>query len=61
MLLLFDPFHRASNVENMPGTGLGLNIVKQAVELHGGAIDVQSQLQQGTTFTLHLPHHHPQG
>lgn len=61
LLLLFDPFHRASNVENMPGTGLGLNIVKQAVELHGGAIDVQSQLQQGTTFTLHLPHHHPQG
>jgi Signal transduction histidine kinase len=37
------------------GSGLGLAIVKELVELHGGRIDVQSQLGQGTTFRLWLP------
>ncbi|MCU0499352.1 MAG: PAS domain S-box protein [Anaerolineae bacterium] len=52
---LFDPFKRGSNVRGIPGTGLGLLIVKQAVELHGGRIDVQSELEVGTTFTLYFP------
>jgi PAS domain S-box-containing protein len=52
---LFEPFHRASNVGTIPGTGLGLVIVKDAVELHGGAITVDSQPGEGTTFTIRLP------
>lgn len=52
---LFEPFHRAGNVEQFQGTGLGLAIAKQAVELHGGSIGVESQLGAGTTFTVRLP------
>lgn len=48
-------FHRASNVGDIKGTGLGLAIVKNAVELHGGRLEVRSEIGQGTCFTLHLP------
>ena len=37
------------------GTGLGLVIVKKIVELHKGAITLQSEVDQGTTFTLKIP------
>jgi PAS domain S-box-containing protein len=53
--MLFEPFRRASNVGSLPGTGLGLAITQQAIEIHGGRIDVDSTLGQGTTFTIHLP------
>lgn len=52
---LFKSFHRASNVGVIQGTGLGLVIVKEAVELHGGTITVTSQLGVGTTFVITLP------
>ncbi|MBE9016408.1 hybrid sensor histidine kinase/response regulator [Chroococcidiopsis sp. CCALA 051] len=52
---LFESFHRASNVGGIPGTGLGLAVVKQAVELHQGAIAVESEEGVGTTFTVTLP------
>lgn len=52
---LFDSFHRASNVGAIQGTGLGLAIVKNAVERHGGTIEVASELGKGTTFTVRLP------
>ncbi|MEO7391520.1 MAG: 7TM diverse intracellular signaling domain-containing protein [Ramlibacter sp.] len=52
---LFESFHRASNVGSIQGTGLGLAIVKNAVEMHGGGIEVQSTLGEGTTFTVRLP------
>jgi signal transduction histidine kinase len=52
---LFKQFERASNVGNIPGTGLGLCIVKQAVDLHGGQIAVESIVGVGTTFTVILP------
>jgi PAS domain S-box-containing protein len=52
---LFQPFQRASNVSAIGGTGLGLVIVKEAVELHGGTITVTSQLGVGTTFTVTIP------
>lgn len=52
---LFEPFQRGSNVESIAGTGLGLTIVKQAVELHGGTIRIESQLAVGTTATVTLP------
>jgi len=37
------------------GTGLGLAIVKKLIEMHGGKIDVESEVNQGTTFTIALP------
>jgi len=52
---LFETFHRARNVGNIHGTGLGLTIVKRAVDLHQGTIAVESQVGVGTTFTVTLP------
>jgi PAS domain S-box-containing protein len=52
---LFETFHRASNVRNLAGTGLGMAIVKKSVELHGGTIDIASQIGAGTTVTVRLP------
>ncbi|MBG1244791.1 PAS domain-containing sensor histidine kinase [Nostoc sp. NZL] len=52
---IFEPFHRASNAGNTPGMGLGMSIVKQAVDLHGGEIFVESAISAGTTFTVILP------
>jgi PAS domain S-box-containing protein len=51
---LFEPFHRASNVGTISGTGLGLVIVKDSVELHGGTISVESVPGEGSTFTVLL-------
>ena len=39
------------------GTGLGMSVVRQIIELHGGTIDVQSEPAKGTTFTIDLPLH----
>jgi signal transduction histidine kinase len=52
---LFKSFHRGANVGNVPGTGLGLTIVKRCVELHAGQISLTSVERQGTTFTVRLP------
>lgn len=52
---LFEPFHRCSNVQQIKGNGLGLSIVKKAVELQGGTIAVESEVGVGTTFTVSLP------
>lgn len=52
---LFEPFHRAANVGTISGTGLGLVITREAVELHGGTITVESQQDVGTTFLIRLP------
>ena len=52
---LFEPFQRGKNVSNIPGTGLGLNIVKRFVDLHQGEIKVSSKVGVGTTFTVQLP------
>ena len=53
--LLFQSFHRGRNVGNISGTGLGLAIVKKAVDLHGGRIDVDSELGRGSRFTVFIP------
>lgn len=52
---LFKRFFRAENVANIQGTGLGLNIVKRYLKLMGGTITFESQLNQGTTFTVVFP------
>lgn len=52
---LFEPFHRGHNVELIPGTGLGLAIVEQAVRAHGGSVQVESALGQGSTFRVSIP------
>lgn len=56
---LFQPFHRGHNTASIAGTGLGLSIVKQNVELHGGEIHFRSVENQGTTFTVQIPHTAP--
>ena len=52
---LFEPFYRGSNVDSIPGSGLGLSIVQTLVELHGGEIGVESEVGVGTQFTVILP------
>ena len=52
---LFQAFHRGRNVANIPGTGLGLTIVKRCVELHGGDISIDSAVGRGTTVTVRVP------
>ncbi|MEM7556011.1 MAG: ATP-binding protein [Cyanobacteria bacterium P01_A01_bin.84] len=52
---LFEPFQRANNVGEIPGTGLGLAIVKQCIILHQGFIEVESAINEGTTFIVKLP------
>ncbi len=52
---LFESFHRASNVGEIRGTGLGLHIVKHAVQLHAGKISVDSKEGIGTAFTVTIP------
>jgi PAS domain S-box-containing protein len=52
---LFDPFFRAKNAAGVPGSGLGLSIVKNCVELHKGELSFESRLNEGTTFRVSLP------
>jgi PAS domain S-box-containing protein len=53
---LFSRFFRASNVTNIQGTGLGLNIVKRYVNLLGGRIEFKSKYNEGTTFSIFIPY-----
>jgi len=52
---LFEPFFRAANSQGIPGTGLGMRIVKEIVDLHDGDIEVSSELNVGTQVTIWLP------
>ncbi len=52
---LFQPFYRASNVQGVRGTGVGLATVKRVVDAHGGTFHIESTVNVGTTFTLTLP------
>ncbi|WP_159023785.1 PAS domain-containing sensor histidine kinase [Formosa sp. L2A11] len=52
---LFERFFRAENAQNIEGTGLGLNIVKQYVDLMDGTIDFKSEINTGTTFLITWP------
>jgi len=54
---LFSRFVRASNAQTagLPGAGLGLSIVRILVEMHGGHVEVRSELDRGSTFSVYLP------
>jgi signal transduction histidine kinase len=52
---LFETFSRCSNVGQIEGTGLGLAIVKICVDLYGGQIQIESEVNVGTTVTVSLP------
>jgi signal transduction histidine kinase len=54
-LHLFERFFRAKNAINIQGTGLGLHIVGKYLELMNGTIDMQSTLNEGSVFTIHIP------
>jgi len=55
--LIFDQFYRVSRSESQKhkGTGLGLTIAKKIVDTHGGSIQVSSELEKGSIFTVLLP------
>jgi PAS domain S-box-containing protein len=52
---LFEPYFRATNVGTISGTGLGLALTQHVVELHGGDVQVESEVGVGTTFIITLP------
>ena len=52
---IFKPFHRGKNVSNIPGTGLGLNIVKRFMLFLDGEININSQVDRGTTVKINIP------
>lgn len=56
---IFQPFFRATNAKAVKGNGIGLPLTEKIIKLHGGSISVQSRLNQGTTFTVFLPHYDP--
>jgi PAS domain S-box-containing protein len=51
---LFERFYRASNAGSVEGTGLGLNIVQKHLNMMGGSIELESELNKGSTFKLRL-------
>ncbi len=54
---IFEPFYRGRAVRaaQIHGNGLGLSLVKDIVEAHGGRVSVESAPERGSAFTLHLP------
>ncbi len=52
---IFERFYRADPSSGIPGTGLGMTLVREIIEIMGGSVDVASQPGQGTVVTLWLP------
>lgn len=57
---VFEPFYRGSNIGEVSGLGVGLSIARASAEAHGGTIQVESALNQGTRVTIRLPKVAPQ-
>ena len=51
---IFDRFYRVDSTRNREGSGLGLAIAKTIVDAHGGKIEVKSEVNVGTMFTIHF-------
>lgn len=51
----FERFFRADTSGNIPGTGLGLSLVKEIMEIHGGRVEITSEFGRGTQVTLWPP------
>ena len=54
---IFDEFYRSGNAKRLItlGTGLGLSLVKQIIKNYQGEVAVKSEIEKGTTFSIHLP------
>ena len=52
---LFEPFHRGTNIGNIPGTGLGLAVVKKCLDLQGGKIYILSEIGVGSKVIVNIP------
>ena len=55
MPFVWDELYRAQATKSVPGSGIGLSLIKLIIERHGGSVSIQSQLGQGVTVTLRLP------
>ncbi len=53
--LLFTPYFRGTNSGRLPGSGLGISIAKEFIELHKGSVEIQSRVGIGTTVVLTIP------
>jgi two-component system sensor histidine kinase MprB len=52
---LFEPFYRGKQTSNVPGSGLGLSLVRRMMAGQNGTVTVRSEAGHGATFTLHIP------
>ena len=58
---IFDKFYRVTDDENVretTGSGLGLSLVKQIIDMHGGHLEVDSEVGKGSVFSVILPQLH---
>jgi signal transduction histidine kinase len=58
---VFERFYRAESAAATAGTGLGMSIVKEIVDIHGGRVEIESAPGAGTAVTLWLPRVSPRG
>ena len=54
---IFERFHRASNVDQQPGSGIGLSLVAEMTAAQGGSVEVDSEPGVGSQFVVRLPHY----
>lgn len=54
---IFEKFYRIESCDgkNIPGSGIGLTLVKEIIEAHGGKVEVESEINKGSKFSLFIP------